>query len=66
MLVQAIKQAKAEDLYGRLEPGQFLQLETLSSTLQQIANIPEKGRYTAGFLPFNRDFSVNLKSYIVI
>ncbi|XP_044262092.1 glutathione hydrolase 7-like [Tribolium madens] len=46
MLVQAIKQAKAEDLYGRLEPGQILQLENLSNTLAQIANIPEKELYT--------------------
>lgn len=46
MLVQAIKEAKAEDLYRRLEPGQLLQLEALGNTLQQIANIPEKDLYT--------------------
>jgi gamma-glutamyltranspeptidase len=44
MLVQAIREAKTEDLYGRLEAGQLLRLEALSDSLQQIADIPEKGK----------------------
>lgn len=45
MLVAAIKNAKAEDIYGHLEPGQILQLENLSGTLQIIANTPEEELY---------------------
>ncbi|RZB39904.1 G glu transpept domain containing protein [Asbolus verrucosus] len=45
MLVQAVRRAKVEDLYGHLEAGQLLQLETLSNTLERIANIPEKELY---------------------
>lgn len=41
MLVQAIKEAKVEDLFGRLEPGQILQLDILANTLEEIAEIPE-------------------------
>jgi gamma-glutamyltranspeptidase len=46
MLVQAIREAKTEDLYGRLEAGQLLRLEALSNSLQQIADIPEKELYS--------------------
>jgi gamma-glutamyltranspeptidase len=46
MLVQAIREAKTEDLYGRLEAGQLLRLEALSDSLQQIADIPEKELYS--------------------
>lgn len=48
MLVAAIHNAKAEELYGRLEPGQTLKLDTLAQTLQIIANTPEEGE-SAGF-----------------
>ncbi|KAJ8947033.1 hypothetical protein NQ318_019925 [Aromia moschata] len=42
MLVEAVTRAKAEDLYGRFEPGQILKHENLSVTLEKIANMPEK------------------------
>lgn len=45
MLVAAIHNSKAEELYGHLEPGQILKLDTLAQTLQIIANTPEDGRY---------------------
>lgn len=44
MLSHAVNRAKAQNLYGRLEPGQLLQHETLANTLEKIATIPEKGR----------------------
>lgn len=43
MLAQAVNRANAQDLYGRLEPGQLLQLNILGGTLSTIANITEKG-----------------------
>ncbi|XP_048524156.1 glutathione hydrolase 7 [Dendroctonus ponderosae] len=46
MLSQAINRAHAQDLYGRQEPGQLLQHETLANTLEKIGNIPEKELYS--------------------
>ncbi|XP_049820917.1 glutathione hydrolase 7 isoform X2 [Aethina tumida] len=41
VLLQAIKAAKLEDLFPRIENDQILVLEALAETLEKIANIPE-------------------------
>ncbi|KAJ8945822.1 hypothetical protein NQ314_009044 [Rhamnusium bicolor] len=45
ILVEAVSKAKAEDLYGRLEPGQILKHENLSRTLKKIASMPNDELY---------------------
>lgn len=45
MLVAAIRNAKAEEMFGHLEAGQILQLEPLAHTLQIIADTPEEELY---------------------
>ncbi|CAH0552955.1 unnamed protein product [Brassicogethes aeneus] len=45
-LAQAIKTAKAEDIFGFLETGNALVLEKLGNTLKTIANIPENELYS--------------------
>lgn len=45
-LADVIIKSKAEDLYGRLEPGQNLQHKLLSNTLRTIGNITEKELYS--------------------
>ncbi|KAG5896486.1 hypothetical protein JTB14_005865 [Gonioctena quinquepunctata] len=45
MLVKAIASSHAEDLYGRLEPGQLLQHEHLAESLDKIARLSENELY---------------------
>lgn len=44
MLVNAVNEVKAHDIFGRLEPGRKLHHATLAKTLELIANIPEEGK----------------------
>lgn len=46
MLVQAITNSHAEDLFGRLEPGQFLIQKKLATRLEHIANISNPVLYS--------------------
>lgn len=43
-LVQAIAKIEAENIFGRLEPGQILTQESLARTLMQIADIDKLGK----------------------
>ncbi|KAL1506156.1 hypothetical protein ABEB36_005570 [Hypothenemus hampei] len=46
MLAQAVNRANAQDLFGRLEPGQLLRHDVLANTLLIIGNITEKELYS--------------------